>query len=1147
MKRLLLALFSISLSITSYAQSTGDTIVVRSFNYSQTYGINQWSPGIRDTMISFPTDTSLGFEKILMFYNIRCKDGNVSQGVSGQTDKGCGEWDASCSTYITDSTHIDSVLSFTSSHNITDFSGNQYAFSAQPTYNYTRYIQQEVSIDSILSETQSTIGNGNLMINQAIPTTAYNGKSQYLFIQQELTTAGLTAGTIDGMLLNVLNTGNADYLRIKLKHTTDTVLNAESPDFNGFTEVYFNNTALSTGSKRLQFFTPFIWDGVSNLLIEFSFTNDAAGNGISLEGSHTVNSMGMYSAGECFFHFNGTNCIQANDYKGIAGNNARTVETWVKTTATSDQEIASWGKNSSGKKWIAMLNSSGKLRIEVASGNIVSTTAVNDGQWHHIAYAFSGSNITSAKLYVDGVLDAVSSSTSNTVDTDTLDGINLHISKGHHNKYIKGIIDDIRIWNAALSVSELQSYMFRTADSTHANYADLEVYYPLDEGSGNNILDLSPNQNNAGIRYSGSWSETHGADLFKSFMLQNKRPNITFVQGTYNLTIVSDTLVDTIPNLPNYVTAKEIISKAGQLKSDSIATYENTSWEANVYEYLYNESGSKIDSFLILPDSTINITTLHYYKRYPGKFEIVSFVTPYGINLDLGQNGKTWTFDVTDFGPILKGNKRMTVERGGQWMEDMDIRFLFIVGTPPRDVLSIEQLWRVESKSYTNIIDDLSYEPRDIVMNANGSFFEIRSAITGHGQEGEFIPRMHFIDIDGGQDEFTWQVWKECAENPVFPQGGTWIYDRAGWCPGMPTNLRRNDITPYVTAGQTANIDYGVQTASGSSKYLVNNQLVTYGSANFSLDAAVIDVMAPSNKVEYARTNSICANPKVVIQNTGSTALTSLTIEYWVNNASARESYTWNGSLDFMEKAEVELPSPYSLWENMSGPDGNSFHVKVKDPNAAIDEYSYNNAYTSEFSVPDVIPANFFVWFRSNNAASETKYELFDHTGNLLFSRQGMSNNTEYKDTFNLGVGCYTFIITDSDDDGISFWANNDGSGYVRFRQVGGPVVKSFNPDFGGSVVYNFTIDFPLAYEAPELDMDFKLYPNPAKEQFMIEGGRVEEAQLTVYNSLGQIVSLNSIKGHNRIECNTVDLPKGIYFVELNFNGLSKSRKLIIE
>ncbi len=35
---------------------------------------------------------------------------------------------------------------------------------------------------------------------------------------------------------------------------------------------------------------------------------------------------------------------------------------------------------------------------------------------------------------------------------------------------------------------------------------------------------------------------------------------------------------------------------------------------------------------------------------------------------------------------------------------------------------------------------------------------------------------------------------------PLFPQGGTWIYDRAGWCPGAPVDTRDMELTPLVSS-----------------------------------------------------------------------------------------------------------------------------------------------------------------------------------------------------------------------------------------------------------------------------------------------------------------------------------------------------------
>jgi hypothetical protein len=281
----------------------------------------------------------------------------------------------------------------------------------------------------------------------------------------------------------------------------------------------------------------------------------------------------------------------------------------------------------------------------------------------------------------------------------------------------------------------------------------------------------------------------------------------------YSLNASGLLILDSIIASPDTILELGIISNHGTLNHDIIDTL-SVSFYYQPYSYTYDTSGSIINIDTLTSNGTLNITTLNYYRRYPMAFQIMSFVTPYGIGLDLGAEGKTWYFDVTDYYPVLKGDKRITVSGGGQWQEDMDIKFLFIVGTPPRDVLEMQQIWRPQSKGYGAIMADDAFEPRDVLMHSNASAYKLRTTITGHGQEGEFIPQNHYLNIDGGTQEYIWPVWTECAENPIYPQGGTWIYDRAGWCPGQASDLREDDITQLVNPGQIHNIDYGVSSAT---------------------------------------------------------------------------------------------------------------------------------------------------------------------------------------------------------------------------------------------------------------------------------------------------------------------------------------------
>ena len=68
-----------------------------------------------------------------------------------------------------------------------------------------------------------------------------------------------------------------------------------------------------------------------------------------------------------------------------------------------------------------------------------------------------------------------------------------------------------------------------------------------------------------------------------------------------------------------------------------------------------------------------------------------------------------------------------------------------------------------------------------------------------------------------------------------------------------------------------------------------------------------MDIISPTNKVKFSRINPTCGKPKIIIRNTGSTTLSNLKIEYWVNNSTSKEMQMWNGSLDFMQQDTVVL------------------------------------------------------------------------------------------------------------------------------------------------------------------------------------------------------------------------------------------------
>ena len=759
MKTFCLIGFVLLVCFNSFGQVAGDTIHVQGFTYSSQ---------TRDSIIAFPQTSSVTYHKVLMLYNIRCKDGNISPPYAGQTNLGCGEWDYSCNTYITDSSRVDSVVAIQNSHNITNFSASVYPYVNQNLFTFYRHIQSNTTGTTIITETQSVLNCGVASLTHVVNCNQNSGKSQYLYTQNELITAGVSSGNIDGILLAAVNNSTANFLRVRIKHSNLSSISAANIDTSGFTECYYANTDFSAGNNRLQFHTAFNWDGISNLIIEFSFTNTipnsllqiSGGTGDSIRGAYVNNS----------YHINtSSGATMSIPCSGM-------------NSAQSELSISMWVKGNSG---VSTTNTSiiggrdtlfnRQLNVHLPWSNtnvyfdcgsdgssydrIYTSSAANEleGSWNHWAFT---KNATSGemKVYLNGGLWHSGTGKTKPISIDSL----ILGSEANNNYLYSGKINELRIWDTELNQATIQDWMNVNISASHPNYGNLVAYYPLNEGTGNNSSDLSINGLSGTFLNNAVWEFIRGINLNRFFTTTTERPNLTFLQGTYTLSIVNDTVLDSIPRLSNTVTAYQIIPKTGTQINDSIGIVSvNTYWEAR-NEYIYdNLSGNLVDSFIVTAIDTIHIIDLEYYQRFPSKYELMSFVTPYGINLDLGMEGKTWLFDVTDYVPILNGNKRISVERGGQWQEDMDISFLFIVGTPNRNVLDIKQLWRsTNSRSYTSIIDNRYFRPVNIYIDTNVVSAKLRSVITGHGQEGEFVPRSHYLDLDGGTDEFVYTVWK---------------------------------------------------------------------------------------------------------------------------------------------------------------------------------------------------------------------------------------------------------------------------------------------------------------------------------------------------------------------------------------------------
>ncbi|MBA7621988.1 hypothetical protein ES703_29359 [subsurface metagenome] len=149
--------------------------------------------------------------------------------------------------------------------------------------------------------------------------------------------------------------------------------------------------------------------------------------------------------------FDGTDDYVSADFALNPADGPSSVFTWIKGGAPGQAVISQTG----GANWLSADASDGKLMTELRSTGrisftLISQTVITDGDWRRVGFVWDGS---SRILYADGV----------EVATDTQTGLGssdggLYIGAGKNLESASlwsGLIDDVRIYNQALSAAEI--------------------------------------------------------------------------------------------------------------------------------------------------------------------------------------------------------------------------------------------------------------------------------------------------------------------------------------------------------------------------------------------------------------------------------------------------------------------------------------------------------------------------------------------------------------------------------------------------------------------------------------------------------------------------------------------------------------------
>lgn len=533
-------------------------------------------------------------------------------------------------------------------------------------------------------------------------------------------------------------------------------------------------------------------------------------------------------------------------------------------------------------------------------------------------------------------------------------------------------------------------------------------------------------------------------------------------------------------------------------------------------------------------------------------FEIGRMLTPYGSNFKEGWS-YTWKVDVTDFHPFLRDSVEIEYVHSGyestQTGWDLTIKFDLDFGPEVAPFISVKKLWN-GGFQYGNPENNIEkyLAPIKIKRSKGSSFGRVRIQHTGHGMDrpsgcGEFCSRWREIIFNGEVVDHR-NIWKDCGNNPLYPQGGTWIFDRAYWCPG---DLQIPDIIDIPLSRSRNTIDLVMEPFKANDinqpKEQITSCFFQYGSPNHLNDVAIEEIISPNNDSRFNRFNPSGFNPIIKIRNLGREDLKTLTINYHTVGFDVK-TYQWKGNLGFYEAALITLPGEISAKAGT-----NTFAVSLSEPNGVEDEWDGDNHQETEFSDIPSIPSTFVVDFLSNNKPNENSIFIVNSKNDTVYAKlpEMLEPATEYADTLKLAEGNYYLMLNDTTGDGLEFWFQPEsGFGRLRLKDVNGNIIHFFESDCGNGQFYSFRCDNNAVVDTTVEQLSVNIFPRMVTDRLIIYTTTNKTSTLKIrITKDGKYVEQHEYTNikDSQTGLDVNHLEKGRYVIEIYINGKHKMNR----
>ncbi len=173
--------------------------------------------------------------------------------------------------------------------------------------------------------------------------------------------------------------------------------------------------------------------------------------------------------------FNGTDQYIEATSPIVTGNNSRSFSLWYKTSSTVAQIPLSIGDptdTANSSQFAYCLNREDNSEKAAIFGKANDTSAFNvpntaDGNWHHLVVTYDQSNL---KVYIDGDLEATPGLPSSNYATSS--GLTIG-SWSDNNRYFDGSIDEVAVWDSALSSCDVKGIYEGSIGSNAGKAANL--------------------------------------------------------------------------------------------------------------------------------------------------------------------------------------------------------------------------------------------------------------------------------------------------------------------------------------------------------------------------------------------------------------------------------------------------------------------------------------------------------------------------------------------------------------------------------------------------------------------------------------------------------------------------------------------------